>query len=43
MDSQYAGGGCVLQQPNTVAFVQGKELGPGILSIEERLELIKGL
>ncbi len=36
MASQFAGEGCVLQQPNTVAFMQEKELGPGLLAIDER-------
>lgn len=31
-----AAGECVLQQPGTVAFVQGRELGTGLLSVDER-------
>ena len=31
-----AAGECVLQQPGTVAFVQGRELGKGLLSVDER-------
>jgi len=26
----------LLRQPNTLAFVQGKELGPGLLNIDEK-------
>ena len=36
MEAQFAGSETVLTQPNTVAFVQGKELGPGLLSIDEK-------
>ena len=36
VDGQFAGSEVVLQQPNTLAFVQEKELGPGLLSIDEK-------
>ena len=36
MEAQFAGGETVLTEPNTVAFVQGKDLGPGLLNIDEK-------
>ena len=35
-EAQFAGSETILTQPNTVAFVQGKELGPGLLNIDEK-------
>ena len=36
VEGQFAGVEVVLQQEETRAFADGRELGPGLLSVEER-------
>ena len=36
MEAQFAGSDTVLQQPETVLFRDGEQVGKGLLSVEER-------